>query len=482
MPRALRSCCALTLALAFLSSVTIHVTAQVTRPVGQDPSAAGVAALRDIIDSAQHSDLRWPDFSPYRSEVARFYASDGYSLAWIHRGQPRPQALALIQTLRDADRKGLNAEDYDGPRWPARLANLRESVSEVDLVRFDVALTVCTMRYIRAIYFGRANPKGFKFELDVENTKYDLADFLRMLAASSSEPTARLRRLEPSFPEYDRLLTCLPSYLQLGNDRRAEQIPLTLERWRWVSRTFSQHPLVINIPEFRLRGTDESGKVTVLMTVTVEKDYALRSSIFEGELKDVVFRPYWQVAPDIEQHEIIPHIQKDRNYLPRNRFEIVAQDGTVITDALVSDPVIDQLRAGLLHVRQKPGPKNSIGLVRLSLSNSVNVYLHGADEPQPVSHTSHGLSHGCIRVQEAADLAAWVLRNNPGWNLDRVRALMNGRGQNIQVNPTAPIPLLIIYATAAVDETGQVHFSDDIYGYDAKLEQTLAKEHTARPR
>jgi L,D-transpeptidase YcbB len=92
------------------------------------------------------------------------------------------------------------------------------------------------------------------------------------------------------------------------------------------------------------------------------------------------------------------------------------------------------------------------------------------------------LSHGCIRVQEAADLAAWVLRNNPGWNLDRVRALMNGRGQNIQVNPTAPIPLLIIYATAAVDETGQVHFSDDIYGYDAKLEQTLAKEHTARPR
>jgi murein L,D-transpeptidase YcbB/YkuD len=482
MSRALRSCFALTLVLAFLiSSVAIHVTAQINGPVGQDPSAAGVAAIRDIIHSAQLPDLRWRDFSLYRSEVARFYASDGYSLAWIRRGQPRPQALALIHILRDADSKGLNAEDYDGPRWPDRLANLRGSVSESDLVRFDVALTVSTMRYIRAVHFGRVNPKVFKFELDVENTKYDLADFLRALALSSSDLTTLLRRLEPSFPEYDRLLACLPFYLRLENDRRAERIRLALERWRWVSRRFSQHPLVINIPEFRLLGTDESGKVTVFMPVTLDKDYALRSPTFEGELKDVVFRPYWQVAPNIEQHEIIPHIEKDRNFLLRNRFEIVAQDGTVITGGVVSDPVIDQLRAGKLHVRQKPGPRNSIGLVKLSLSNSENVYLHGADEPQPIPHKSHGLSHGCIRVQEGAALAAWVLRDNPGWNLDRVRALMNGRRGNIQVNPTAPTPVLIIYGTAAVDEAGEVHFSDDIYGYDAKLEQALAKGYTAYP-
>jgi murein L,D-transpeptidase YcbB/YkuD len=480
MYRALRIWFAFTLVLAFLVLwVPIRVTAQIIGPVGQDPSAAGIAALRDIIDSAQHSDLRWPDFSPYRSEVARFYASDGYSLAWIHRGRPRPQALALIQIFRDADSKGLNAADYDGPRWPARLASLRESVSELDLVRFDVAMTVCAMRYIRAVHFGRANPKAFKFELEVEDSKYDLADFLRALALSSNDPAILLRRLEPSFPEYDRLLAALPSYLKLGNDGRAGRIRLALERWRWVSRTFPQHPLVINIPEFRLRGTDESGKVTVFMPVTVEKGYALKSSIFEGQLRGVIFRPYWQVAPDIEQHEIIPHIQRDRTFLPRNRFEIVAQDGTVITDGLVSNPVIEQLKAGILHVRQKPGPKNSIGLVRLSLSNSDNVYLYGAAEPQPVPYTSHALSHGCLRVQEAAGLAAWVLRNNPGWNLDRVRALMNGRQQNIHVSPTAPVPLLIIYETAAVDETGEVRFSDDIYGYDAKLEQALAKEYTA---
>src|SRR5712672_3222173 len=515
MSRALRSCFAFTLVLAFLFLwIAVRVTAQITGPVGQDPSAAGVAALRDIIDSARHSDLRWPDFSPYRSEVARFYASDGYSLAWIHRGRPRTQAFALIQILRDADRKGLNAEDYDGSRWPGRLANLRETVSEVELIRFYVALTV---------------------------------------------PAILLRRLEPSFPEYVHLLACLLQYSKLARrddgerlrpisnplvpgqvyaslprlahllrlfgdlpvaeevssdsnmsegplvdavkhyqarhgdppdgrldartiaelnislGKRVRQIRLALERWRWVSHTFTQPPIVINLPEFRLRGTDESGKVTA-MTVTVETEYDLKSPLFEGELTQVIFRPYWQVAPSIERQEIIPHIEKDQRFLPRNHFEIMASDGTVITDGRVSDAVLGQLKAGRLHVRQKPGPKNSIGLVKLSFSNSENVYLHGADEPRPTSGAPHPLSHGCIRVQEAAGLAAWVLRNNPGWDLDRVRAFMNGTRGNVQVNPTNTIPVLIIYGTAAVDEDGEIHFAEDIYGYDAKLEQALARE------
>jgi L,D-transpeptidase YcbB len=560
MSRALRRCFGFTVFLAFLISwVAIRVTAQIIGPVGQDPSAAGVAGLRDIIDSAVLSDLRWPDFSPYRSEVARFYASDGYSLAWIHRGRPRPQAFALTQILGDADRKGLSAEDYDGPRWPARLASLRASASELDLVRFDVALTVSAMRYIRAVHFGRANPKVFKFELDVENTKYDLADFLRALAVSSSDLTTLLRRLEPNFPEYDRLLACLPQYLQLAKQdpgerlrssskplvpgetyaslpqlahllrllgdlpaaarvspdstifegslvdavkhyqarlgdapdgrldartiaelnvplsARVRQIRLALERWRWVSHTFSQPPIVINLPEFWLRGTDESGKVTA-MTVTVETDYALESPVFEGELKYVVFRPYWQVAPSIEQQEIIPHIKRDQGFLPRNRFEIVASDGTVITDGPVSDALIEQLKAGRLHVRQKPGPKNPIGLVKLSFSNSENVYLHGADETRSTPDAPHRLTHGCIRVQEAAGLAAWVLRNNPGWDLDRVRAFMNGMRANVQVNPSTTISVLIVYGTAAVDEDGQIHFSKDIYGFDAKLQRALERE------
>jgi murein L,D-transpeptidase YcbB/YkuD len=256
---------------------------------------------------------------------------------------------------------------------------------------------------------------------------------------------------------------------------RLRQIQLTLERWRWLSHSFSNPPVVVNLPEFRLRAMDEKGHAVLVKTVVVGKAFGHKSPVFEKEMRYVVFRPYWEVAPSIERNEIIPHITKDRNYVASHRFEVVTASGTVVTDGRVSDEVLAQLKSGKLHIRQKPGPTNSLGLVKLIFPNTDNVYLHGTDEPELFSRTVRDFSHGCIRVQKPADLAAWALRNNPGWNLERVQAAMNGTEENVQVNLVTTIPVLIVYGTAAVDEEGQYHFFDDIYGYDAELEQALAK-------
>jgi L,D-transpeptidase YcbB len=86
-------------------------------------------------------------------------------------------------------------------------------------------------------------------------------------------------------------------------------------------------------------------------------------------------------------------------------------------------------------------------------------------------------SHGCIRVEQPADLVARVLRNNPGWSMDRVKATLSGEKDNVRVNLTKQIPVLIVYGTAAVNEENQIRFFDDIYGYDAALERALS----ARP-
>jgi L,D-transpeptidase YcbB len=534
-------------------------TRQSSTAAGQELSAAGVAALRSIFDTAHLQDLRWPDFPPYRPEITKFYESDGFALAWIHGGKPTPQALALIQVLQDADNKGLNAEDYDAPRWADRVAKLNSSATEDELVHFDAALTVCVMRYVRAVHVGRVNPKEFKFELDVDNLKYNLGDFLRTKLVSASDPAAAVQRVEPTFPGYQRLLAGLPVYEQIakGDDgeklqstskpvlpgqpyasvprltrllrrlgdlpesaqvpenstvyegplvdavkhyqlrhgdepsgrldaatindlniplsARVRQMQLTLERWRWLAHSFSNPPVVVNLPEFRLRAMDEKGEPALIKTVIVGEAFGHKSPIFEKEIKYVVFRPYWEVAPSIERNEIIPHIARDRNYVATHRFEVVSANGTLVTDGRVSDEVLAQLKSGKLHVRQKPGPKNSLGLVKLIFPNTDNVYLHGTDEPELFSRTVRDFSHGCIRVQQPADLAAWALRNNPGWTLERVKATMNGTEENVQVNLVTTIPVLIVYGTAAVDEQHQFHFFDDIYGYDAELEAALAK-------
>jgi murein L,D-transpeptidase YcbB/YkuD len=107
--------------------------------------------------------------------------------------------------------------------------------------------------------------------------------------------------------------------------------------------------------------------------------------------------------------------------------------------------------------------------------NEYNVYLHSTPSPQLFSQTRRDFSHGCIRVEHPADLAAWVLRDKPDWNVQRAQTAMQTGKDNDQVNLTKPIPVLILYATAIVDPNGEVHFFDDVYGYDDELRQALVQ-------
>jgi len=147
----------------------------------------------------------------------------------------------------------------------------------------------------------------------------------------------------------------------------------------------------------------------------------------------------------------------------------------VVTAGAITDDILAQLRSGKLAVRQKPGPTNALGLVKLMFPNEYNVYLHSTPSPQLFSQTRRDFSHGCIRVEKPAELAAWVLRDKPDWSLARAQAAMQSGSDNAQVNLTSPIPVLILYGTAVVDPEGKVQFFDDIYGYDDELRKVLAK-------
>ena len=258
---------------------------------------------------------------------------------------------------------------------------------------------------------------------------------------------------------------------------RIRQIKLTLERWRWVPHSFSQPPVVVNLPEYRVRAMNADGTVAFYKNVIIGKAYGHKSPVFQKEIQYVVFRPYWDVTPSIQRNEIVPHIQKDANYIAKHNFEVVTPKGEVVTEDQVSAETLEGIKSGRLMVRQKPGPTNSLGLVKIIFPNPDNVYLHGTDAPELFSQDVRDFSHGCIRVQQPAELVAWVLRNNPGWDLQRVKATMDGEKNNLQVNLTTRIPVLIVYGTATVNEENQIRFFDDIYGYDAELEKALAADY-----
>jgi L,D-transpeptidase YcbB len=255
---------------------------------------------------------------------------------------------------------------------------------------------------------------------------------------------------------------------------RIRQMQLTLERWRWLPVALHSAPVVANIPEFRLRAYDENYKVALSMNVVVGKAYDHDTPVFSDIMQYVVFLPYWNVPYSISKAEFLPRVARDPDYLAKKGFEVVNNRQDVVTSGGVTGDMLEQLRAGKLYLRQMPGPKNSLGLVKFIFPNSSNVYMHDTPAQEFFAKSRRDFSHGCIRLEKPADLAVWVLHKNPGWDMDRVRAAMNGT-PNQQVNLAHPIPVLIVYGTAVVTEDGIVHFYDDIYGHDAALEKALAQ-------
>jgi murein L,D-transpeptidase YcbB/YkuD len=138
--------------------------------------------------------------------------------------------------------------------------------------------------------------------------------------------------------------------------------------------------------------------------------------------------------------------------------------------------MLQQLRAGRLRVRQRPGSYNAMGLLKFIFPNRYSVYLHDIPEREfRFLFSGRVASHGCIHVEKPAELAAWMLRDQPGWSLERVRQAMHARQNNVTVKLSKPLPVLIVYSTVTAPESGDIHFYRDVYGYDAELSQALAR-------
>jgi len=262
--------------------------------------------------------------------------------------------------------------------------------------------------------------------------------------------------------------------LNVPMSRRVLQLKLALERWRWLPHNFDTPPIVVNIPEFLLRGFDENRQVAVKMPVVVGRALRTETPVMEEDMKYLIFWPYWNVPPSILRNEIVPKVTRDRAYIQKNQFEVTTYNGDVVTDGVISDEVLAQLKAGKLAVRQKPGPKNALGLIKFIFPNNNNVYLHSTPSQAAFSETRRDFSHGCVRVADPAALASYVLRYNPGWTRDKIDAAFKAEKQQ-QVNLVRQIPVLIVYGTAIAPEDGQIHFFEDIYGHDKKLENLFAQ-------
>jgi murein L,D-transpeptidase YcbB/YkuD len=259
--------------------------------------------------------------------------------------------------------------------------------------------------------------------------------------------------------------------LNVTAERRVAQIAANLERFRWLPHDLGGRYVLVNIPAFYL-GAYDQGQPVLQMKVVVGRDYGGRATpIFSDSMSYLIFDPYWNVPESIAEREILPKATRDPSYLTRNRFEVVRGWGpvTVIPTSSLSR---SELAPGHFRyrLRQKPGPGNALGRVKFIFPNDYNVYLHDTPEDQLFSERVRAFSHGCIRVEKPAQLAAFVL-GPQGWTATQAEAAMNA-GMWRRVTLTRKLPVYIAYFTA-FDRNGELAFRPDVYDQDDRLIRAL---------
>jgi murein L,D-transpeptidase YcbB/YkuD len=257
--------------------------------------------------------------------------------------------------------------------------------------------------------------------------------------------------------------------------QRARQIELSMERMRWLPVLSERPNVFVNVALFRMWATDPAtGDEPLRMNVVVGESLDHRTPIFVEEMEYVIFRPYWNPPRGITVKEIIPRARRDPSYFAREALEIVASGADNAPELPPTPENLSKVVSGRLFIRQKPGPRNSLGLAKFIFPNAEDVYMHGTPAQALFARVRRDFSHGCIRLEDPARFAEWVLRDQPAWTRARIDAAMKGE-RPTRVNLTEKLTVVIFYATVHVNSESIAFFVDDIYGHDRTLDAALAQ-------
>ncbi len=257
--------------------------------------------------------------------------------------------------------------------------------------------------------------------------------------------------------------------LNRGPEEQLEILRINLHRARILPDEMGAKYVLVNIPSARVVGFSGGDKPKVDMRTIVGKAVKERQTpIFRDVMHTVKFGPYWNVPRSIAEKEIVPKAREDSGYIERERFEIVSDFGADDTLPATSAN-LSQVAAGELFIRQKPGPENALGSVKFLFRNDHAIYLHDTPADQLFSETERDFSHGCIRLEDPARFAGFVL-GAQGWDAARIKDAL-GNPETVEVEE--PVNVYIVYFTAfpTWDPKGRaVSFEPDIYGKDGDLQ------------
>jgi L,D-transpeptidase YcbB len=467
-----------------------------------------------------------------RPLLVRFYAQRSYRPAWVSDSGPLPVAAALVGIIEAAGTEGLDPNDYPHGRIRALLGRGHPPDT---LARLDLLLSRAFLAYGSDLSLGRVDPAAVDSSWTAARRSVDV-----VAALDSGGAVATLERLAPPQLPYAMLRRALLRYreiaalggwpavpagpelapgvrdprvavlrtrlvdegylgpgegtgdlddaavagavwqfqarhglepdgvvgpatlaaLNVAVERRIHQIELNLERWRWLPRALGDRYVMVNSAAFVLEVVESEQQVMTMRAVVGRRDWP--TPIVSGQITGLIFSPVWHIPRNIALKEVLPLFERDSTYLLRHGITISMDSSTFA-----------------LQLEQAPGKDNPLGGVKIIFGSRFNVGIHDTPARSLFQQRVRTFSHGCIRVEGAADLATYLLQDSVRWTADSVRARMARTTEQV-VPLSRPIPVHLTYWTAWVDDDGTLQFRDDVYGWDGKL-ATLLRSRRPRP-
>lgn len=486
-----------------LWTVRGRATAQAESVIAVLSSATSIGLEAEEYDGAKlasHLGVLATSRAPSDGEVARFDVWLSLSLMrymhHAHRGRVDPRALRAALPV---ERKRLDLPALTLAASRANDVRLQLAALEPTFSRYTLLKQALTEHRRLAADTSLHRPPASSRSVRPGERWAGIPALRRTLAALGDVPSSAIT--PDSLPDHTRFDSVLADGVKRFQSRhglvpdgilgratfeqlrvplttRVQQIELALERWRWMPDDTSSRFVLVNIPEFRVRvfDRDASGEHTVLaMDIIVGEARRRRfTPIFSATMREVIFRPYWEVPVRIARNEETPKIRRRPSYFEREEMEIVVgQDDSVVR----YPPTLENLAkvdAGTLRLRQRPGDKNALGLVKFIFPNEFNTYLHGTPVQSLFAQSRRDFSHGCMRLEDPKTFAEFILEREGGWDCDRIEAAMRG-DSTLEVPLKHPIPVHVLYLTAMPDDSGAMHFSPDIYRSDLSLSRALRR-------
>lgn len=372
--------------------------------------------------------------------------------------------ITAILTIGTASAQPVSPPQWTPPKWtPAQVVHLQalidnmpaEGLADCQISsRFDIkdasAATVAAKQLAQAYLQGCL--KGLERARWHIKSRDNLIDNDRLirLALNRNELGPLFEAYKPQNPHYQALRSALATE---SDPQKRAAIALNMERWRWMPLYLGDSYLIVNAASFEVT-LWKNHKKTATWPVIVGKTKT-PTPIFDTEVSGVILNPWWEIPSSIVAEGI--------GAMVRNRPATARRKGYVFQNG---------------RYRQRPGPGNALGLMKLIMPNPYSVYLHDTSNKKLFANSVRTYSHGCVRVGDAIGFAKTLLASDrSGAEVDAI--LDEGTTETLKI--TKSIPIYIAYFTAEGTEEGGVTFYPDIYRRDGKISVQTASNRRSEP-